>query len=93
MSIFAVVWKYTDNTELINASRQDHRDYIKNLAGQGVLKEGGAWTDGSGGLLVFDVSDSSTLRDILDGDPYTTGLVITSESVHEWAPGLGLVTS
>lgn len=93
MALYAVIWSYTDDATVIDASRAAHGAYIKQLAGDGNLKEAGAWTDGSGALLIFDVPDEAALRTILDADPYVAGGVVSAESINAWSPALGRFTS
>jgi uncharacterized protein YciI len=92
MATFAVVWDYTDDAAVTEASRAAHGAYVKQLLDNGTLLEAGPWTDGSGALLIFSVADRAELDELIAADPYSTGGVIVRSDVHEWKASLGLVT-
>lgn len=89
MSLHAVVWRYTDDTTLIEQARAAHGAYLKELFAKGVLREAGPLQDGTGGLLVFDVADQTELQPLLDNDPYTTQGVIVDTQILPWKVVLG----
>lgn len=92
MATFAVVWEYTDDAAVTEASRAAHGEYVKQLLDRGTLIEAGPWVDGSGALLIFAAEDRAELDAVIAADPYTTGGVIVRSDVHEWKATLGLVT-
>jgi len=87
---FAVIYTYTDDTELRDATRPAHRDYLREC---GSLLVAGAWAPGEapGGLLIFRAEDRSEVQAIVDKDPFTTAGVISAADIREWAPPLGPV--
>jgi uncharacterized protein YciI len=92
MATFAVLWDYTGDAAVTEASRAAHGAYVRQLLDHGKLLEAGPWTDGSGALLIFSVEDRAELDGLIADDPYTTGGVIVRNDVHEWKASLGLVT-
>jgi uncharacterized protein YciI len=89
MAYFAVIWKYVKNPDLIASVRTPHVDYLKGLFAKKQLLEAGAWLDGSGALLVFEVEDRATLAKLLEDDPFTPAGVITETAIHDWNPVFG----
>ncbi|MFP5071637.1 YciI family protein [Pseudonocardia nantongensis] len=90
---FAVMYSYTDDTELREATRPAHREYLNGFTADGTLLAAGAWapTEAPGGLLVFRAADKSAVQAIVDRDPYTTAGVVSSADIREWVPPLGPV--
>src|SRR5688500_10892877 len=92
-STFAVIYTYTDDTALREATRPAHRDYLRGLADDGALLVAGAWapSEAPGGLLIFRAGDGAAGRAIVDEDPYATAGVVAGADIREWVPPLGPV--
>lgn len=92
---FAVIYSYTDDTALREATRPGHREYLNGLADQGALLVAGAWapSEAPGGLLVIRAADKAAVQAIVDKDPYTTAGVVADAVIREWAPPLGPVAA
>lgn len=91
MSYYAVRWTYTTDTGKVDAARQPHVDYLKKLVADGTVAVAGGWTDGSGGLVIFDVNGRAELSELLERDPFTTEGVIVETQINEWRVALGSV--
>jgi uncharacterized protein YciI len=91
MVYYVVKWKYTEDNAKVAAARQAHVDYLKEIQSAGSLAVAGGWSDGSGGLVVFDVEDRNELIPILENDPFTIEDVIVETEIHEWKVGVGSV--
>lgn len=89
MAYYVVKWKYTEDNAKVAAVRQAHVDYLKEIQSAGSLAVAGGWSDGSGGLVVFDVEDRNELTPLLEKDPFTIEGVIVGTEIHEWKVGLG----
>lgn len=89
MNTYAVLWTYTTDAEQVARHRDSHMRYIKGLATEGAIVEGGAWRDGSGALIIFRASDRKQLKGYLDADPFTTEGVIVATKIHEWSAAIG----
>ncbi|MEU4744720.1 YciI family protein [Actinosynnema sp. NPDC023658] len=89
MARFAVELVFGDNPEERLAVRPAHREYLATLVERGVLLVSGPWTDQTGALLVYEVSDEAELREILAADPYTPAGVVAETRVHEWEALMG----
>lgn len=87
---FAVMYSYTDDSALREATRAVHREYLSAL-GDGTLLVAGAWapTEAPGGLLIFRAEERAAVERIVAEDPYTTAGVVATADIREWAPPLG----
>lgn len=90
---FAVIYSYTEDTALRDATRPDHRAYLRERADDGSLLVAGAWAPGEapGGLLILRAEDRAAVQTIVDNDPFTRQGVVARSEIHEWAPPLGPV--
>lgn len=88
---FALIYTYTDDTELRDATRAAHRDYLRPFAEDGPMLVAGAWAPGEdpGGLLIFRAEDRAAVQTIVDNDPFSTAGVVARAEIREWAPPLG----
>ncbi|MCE0762379.1 YciI family protein [Pseudonocardia kujensis] len=89
MALFAVVWRYTDDTRLLDEIRPLHRDYLQDMVKQGVVRQAGPFRDGSGGLLVYDVADETELAERIGEDPFSVNGVIVESHSWPWTPVVG----
>jgi uncharacterized protein YciI len=89
MALFVVVWRYTDDTSLVDETRPLHREYLMGMVERGEVRQAGPWADGTGGLLVFEVATEAELVALLDADPYTKAGVVVDQQIHEWKAVVG----
>ena len=72
MPLFAVVYRYIDDAELVTEHRPEHRGYLRTLAEAGSL----FWLAPLGepgpasGLLIFDVESVARVEELADNDPF-----------------------
>lgn len=68
------------------AARPAHRELLKRLHDEGILRMAGPFADESGALLIFDVGDPSSFAALVAEDPYyrTAGVTVVRQA--EWAP-------
>ena len=81
--MFAVELEFSGHPARLE-HRPAHRDKLAALHGAGKLRLAGPWSDESGALLIFDVSDESELREILDDDPYYRAHGVTVARIAKW---------
>lgn len=89
MAFYAVVWRYTDDSALVDETRPLHREYLRGMVERGQVRQAGPWADGTGGLLVFEVADDAELTALLVADPYTKAGVVVDQQIHEWRAVVG----
>jgi uncharacterized protein YciI len=87
MPTFAVTYTYSDDAEVREAERPQHRAYLDALA---ELRAAAAYADEPPGALLIFVADSrQRIDDIVALDPFSAAGVITGVDVREWNPVLG----
>ncbi|GAB3437732.1 hypothetical protein GCM10027570_00270 [Streptomonospora sediminis] len=88
---FTVMYSYTADAELQDATRPAHLDYLRKLVDDGMLLASGPWgpDDARGGLLVYRTGDRAAVQAIVDADPFTTAGVVAEARIREWVPLLG----
>jgi uncharacterized protein YciI len=87
MAWFVVEIRYVP--EKFAEVRPRHRDYLKELAEQGVVAVAGPLADGTGGMIVCQSEDREALQAVIDADPYHIEGVIAERTVREFSPLIG----
>jgi uncharacterized protein YciI len=95
MAIFAVTYRYTDDTTTRDNVRAVHRDYLRGLAEQGLLLLSGPYgaDEAPGALLMFRGDDKAQVTALVEKDPFTTNGVIAETEITEWEPVIGQLLS
>lgn len=93
MATFAVTYTYdADATERLDATRPDHRAYLRGLAESGALRVSGPWVGGApGALLIFGGDSEEAVRGYVAGDPFVLAGLVASFDVREWNPVTGAI--
>jgi uncharacterized protein YciI len=91
MTIFAVTYRYTDDTSTRDSLRTEHRDYLRSLAEQGALLVSGPFgpSEPAGALLLFRADARDDVDRWIAADPFTVRGVVAHASSSEWEPVLG----
>ncbi|MGY4100658.1 YciI family protein [Nocardia sp. R16R-3T] len=91
MPIFAVHYTYSDDAtvEGRNTFRPEHRAWLSGLIDAGSLLSSGRYRDGSGALLLFQVADEATIKELLLQDPFARENLIAEVRAVEWLPATG----
>ncbi|MDT0350495.1 YciI family protein [Pseudonocardia charpentierae] len=91
MSLFAVIYRYVDDTATLDEHRPRHRDHLRSLheAGHlvisGPLAEGG----GPGALLIFRADAAEQVEEWLENDPFRVLELIVEREIRAWNPAFG----
>ncbi len=89
MKYFACTYTYGENTELVDATRPAHREFIASQLGLGRIVGSGPYLDGGQALIIIQLPDSATKDDavsIMDQDPYATANALAAREIREWNP-------
>ncbi|MGY0798880.1 YciI family protein [Lysobacter sp. A286] len=88
---FALVYSYSPDVALQDATRPAHLEHLRGLVDAGTLIAAGPWGPGDarGGLLIFRVDDRAAIQAIVDRDPFVTQGVVATSDIREWVPLLG----
>ena len=91
MSLFALVYSYTDDVDLVATHRPEHRAYLQGLFDKGQLLVAGPLgrPGPARGLLVLDVDSEDDVRRIAEVDPFTAHDVVIDYSVGSWTLSFG----
>lgn len=89
--IFAVLYTYTPEVALQDATRPAHLAHLRRLADTGTLVASGPWgpDDARGGLLLFRAEARAAVQAIVDRDPFVVAGVVGACAIREWRPLLG----
>jgi uncharacterized protein YciI len=84
MAKFAVIVTFGDKAAR-DATRPEHRVYLKSLYDSGKLHESGPFVDDDGALIIYECDDIETARAQFAADPYNAvaGL-IADYQIREW---------
>lgn len=89
MSIFAVSYTYTDDVATRDEVRPDHRDFLRDLNAEGVVRASGPVDGGTGALVIVEATSAEAALGILDADPFEVRGVIAERSVRQWDVVIG----
>ncbi len=91
MTIYAVQYAYSDDTDARDVHRPAHREFLSGLAEEGVLLASGPYAgDGpDGALLLVRVGEGAEALELLREDPFQQQGLVEQVDVREWTPVLG----
>ncbi|MFI9489793.1 YciI family protein [Promicromonospora sp. NPDC052451] len=89
MSTYAVSYTYTDDVTTRDEVRPSHRDFLRALHADGVVRASGPVDGGTGALVVVEADSADEALRILDEDPFATRGVIAERSVRAWDVVIG----
>lgn len=91
MSFYMVHYRYTDDTDLRDRVRPEHRRYTAALHDQGIIKAGGPTVGGDPGAYLIVMADSEAqVREVLAQDPFALQGAIAEVTVTPWNPVTGV---
>ena len=70
--------------------RDEHLAYLEGLFAQGTLVAAGRQEPAVGGMVLLDVADEATAREVMARDPYVLGGLAEYEA-RGWAPTVGVL--
>lgn len=91
MTMYAVLYTYSDDVAGRDEHRPAHREFLSDLAGDGTLLLSGPFprTDMAGALLVLDATSSDEVHELLREDPLQQQGLVEAVDVREWTPVRG----
>ncbi|GAA1734882.1 YciI family protein [Isoptericola hypogeus] len=94
MAVFAITYVYVSDPERLAAVRPEHREFLRDLHGQGALHVSGPLPPAPGGepggaLLVVEADDTTAALRLLDDDPMRRDRLVAERSAREWVPVIG----
>ncbi|WP_102349062.1 YciI family protein [Bacillus sp. Marseille-P3661] len=82
MKHFAVISRML-NIEINKQYREEHLEYLKELAAQGKVLAKGRFTDGTGGLVIYLGESLKEVTALVENDPFIAHGARSYE-IHEW---------
>jgi len=89
MSTFAVSYTYSDDVATRDEVRPSHRDFLRALNAEGVVRASGPVDGGTGALVIVEAGSAQDALAVLDADPFATSGVIAERSVRQWDVVIG----
>lgn len=93
MTIFAVHYTYSDDTAARDGHRPAHREFLGDLAADGVVLLAGAYASTAdapdAALLVVRGESVAEILELLREDPFQQQGLVEQVSAREWTPVLG----
>lgn len=90
MSIFAVTYRYTDDTAARDTFRAEHREFL-NSSGWTLLS--GPLTDPAGALIVVAADSAEAAGRALDADPFAREGLVAERTIRAFDPVGGELAS
>jgi len=92
MALFAVIYRYSEDTASLDEHRPAHREYIRSQVGNGVVASGPMTTsEGPGALIVCTGEDEAEVRSMMDADPFWGLGLITAREIAPWNLVMGSI--
>ncbi|MDO5633971.1 MAG: YciI family protein [Micrococcus sp.] len=93
MSVFAVQYTYVDDSPALDEHRPAHREFLRDLADQGICLLAGAYPGQedlpAAALLLFEGESAEAVTALLAQDPFQLEGLVASSVVRLWSPPLG----
>ncbi len=91
MTMYAVLYTYSDDVAGRDEHRPAHREFLGDLAGDGTLLLSGPFpqAETAGALLVLDATSSDEVHELLRDDPLQQQGLVEAVDVREWTPVRG----
>jgi uncharacterized protein YciI len=91
MPLFALVYRYIDDADVVAKHRPEHRAYLRELARAGELVLGGPLGEPEppGGLLIVDAECAARVEELSDNDPFHTRGIVKERSIQRWTLSFG----
>ena len=94
MTIIAVTYRYTDDVAARDRVLPEHRDFLRELADQGLLLVSGPYgpDEPRGALLLFR-AEKAQVNALIENDPFKANGVIATTEIAAWEPVIGPVVA
>jgi len=81
---FAAIIEYIQDTEKVEGSRPQHRQYLRDLLAKGNLFAAGPFEDGYGALIIYEADTLEQAESFLQGDPFRAAGVFVEWEIRPW---------
>jgi uncharacterized protein YciI len=81
---YAAIIEYIRDAEKVQSIRLAHRQYLTTLLQAGKLVACGPFTDGTGGLIIYEVGSAEEAEQVLKADPFHANGIFVSWVLRPW---------
>lgn len=89
MSVFAVVYSYTDEHERREEIRPSHRAFLERLGEVNLCAGPFGPDEDAGALLLLRATSKEKALALTEDDPFRTHGLVSNVHVRQWLPSLG----
>lgn len=82
--LYAVVYRYAEDTSAIAEARPRHRAYLAALHEQGKLHAAGPFAEDAGALIIYEADSPEDVDALIAADPFCQAGVFATWAVHPW---------
>ncbi len=84
MAVFAVTYKYVDDTDAVAAVRPTHRAWLTERLKAGDLLASGPMIDMPTALLIWQGESLEQISSLLNDDPFDIAGLIEERTIQQW---------
>ena len=89
MAVFAVTYKYVDDSDAVSAVRPTHRAWLAERLAAGDLLASGPMIDMPTALLIWRAESLESISQLLNDDPFDIAGLIEERTIAQWNPVFG----
>lgn len=86
--MYLMISKYLVSLDEVERVRGEHLAFLDGLAERGLLVTAGRQDPPAGGVVILDVDDEASAREVIASDPYVRGGLAEYTAIG-WRPSLG----
>jgi uncharacterized protein YciI len=90
VTVYLMISTYLVPLDEVAKVRDDHLAFLEGLSAQGTLVAAGRQDPPVGGMVLLDVADEATAREVIAQDPYVLRGVAEYEA-RGWSPTVGVL--
>jgi len=91
-TVYLMISTYLVPLDEVAKVRDEHLAFLDGLVAQGTLVAAGRQDPPVGGMVLLDVADEATAREVMTQDPYVVGGLAEYEA-RGWTPTVGALKS
>jgi uncharacterized protein YciI len=81
---YAAVIEYSQDKEMVEATRPAHRAYLTSLVEKNALFASGPYLDGYGALIIYEADSPEEVDALMRADPFHAAGVFIRWTVRPW---------
>ena len=81
---WVTITEYVNDPDKQTAIRPEHGAYLRGLREAGKLHQAGGFTDGTGGLYIYEAESKEDAEELITNDPYCKNGIFQSWNLRPW---------